>query len=436
MYFWYQQAEVCYVYLADISSKELAKSAYPLGNHSSFCESKWFTRGWTLQELIAPKDVYFYSSEWELIGKKADMLEVLHKVTEIHPGALKGTPIKRFSVAERMSWAAKRETTRSEDMAYCLMGIFDVNMPLLYGEGMDKAFIRFQEEIMRSSDDQSILPEWMRRQHQINFQVCWPLTRSLRLQLYLAHMDEDGKCIAYLDCWERGHQRLGTLAISLQRLAGLDNEWPQSSTAQFARIQCASLLRHKHDNLKPQNSGYKTIYVRQDQDLDFQKPKQLSKYVRLVINEAQPPPDRVHPLSQWDPLTGLFKMRKEMHAKQGAALFTQSGNNYLVIFGLSKSGLWTIVDDAGSAGNPFLPYESYQSTKKEDDKWEYEDKRLIYQAGQMFPRPSKTELKMTAIAKRGEHFKTPIWIVVVESKEVARYTPEQERVMEMLRNDS
>jgi hypothetical protein len=94
------------------------------------------------------------------------------------------------------------------------------------------------------------------------------------------------------------------------------------------------------------------------------------------------------------------------------------------------------VDDAGSAGNPFLPYESYQSTKKEDDKWEYEDKRLIYQAGQMFPRPSKTELKMTAIAKRGEHFKTPIWIVVVESKEVARYTPEQERVMEMLRNDS
>jgi hypothetical protein len=104
MYFWYQQAEVCYVYLADVSSKELAKSAYPLGNHPSFCESKWFTRGWTLQELIAPKDVYFYSSEWELIGKKDDMLNVLHKITEIHPGALKkGTPIKRFSVAERMS---------------------------------------------------------------------------------------------------------------------------------------------------------------------------------------------------------------------------------------------------------------------------------------------------------------------------------------------
>lgn len=160
MYFWYQQAEVCYVYLADVSSKELAKSAYPLGNHLSFCESKWFTRGWTLQELMAPKDVYFYSSEWELIGKRADMLEVLHRVTEIHPGVLKGTPIKRFSVAERMSWAAKRKITRSEDMAYCLMGIFDVNMPLLYGERMEKAFIRFQEEIMRSSDDQSIFA-WM-----------------------------------------------------------------------------------------------------------------------------------------------------------------------------------------------------------------------------------------------------------------------------------
>lgn len=187
-------------------------------------------------------------------------------------------------------------------------------------------------------------------------------------------MDEDGKCIAYLDCRERGHERLGTLAISLQRLAGLDNEWSQSSTAQFARIQCASLLRHKHDDLKPQDSGYRTIHVRQDQDLDFQKPEQLSKYVRLLINEAQPPPDRAHPLSQWDPLTGFFKMRKEVHAKQGAALFTQSGNNFLVIFGLSKSGLWTIVDDAGSAGNPFILYESYQSTKKEDNKWEYEGK--------------------------------------------------------------
>ncbi|KAH7304359.1 heterokaryon incompatibility protein-domain-containing protein [Rhexocercosporidium sp. MPI-PUGE-AT-0058] len=152
MYFWYQQAEVCYVYLADVSSRELAKS----GNHPSFCNSKWFTRGWTLQELIAPKDVYFYSSEWELIGKKDDLLKVLHEVTGIYPGALNGTPMKRFSVAERMSWAAKRETTRSEDMAYCLMGIFDVNMPLLYGERMKKAFIRLQEEIMKSSDDQSI----------------------------------------------------------------------------------------------------------------------------------------------------------------------------------------------------------------------------------------------------------------------------------------
>jgi hypothetical protein len=277
MYFWYQQAEVCYVYLADVSSKELAKSAYPLGNHPSFCESKWFTRGWTLQELIAPKDVYFYSSEWELIGKKDDMLKVLHKITEIHPGALKkGTPIKRFSVAERMSWAAKRETTRSEDTAYCLMGIFDVNMPLLYGEGMKKAFIRLQEEIMRSSDDQSIFawvdekaapekfsgllathPKYFLKSKNIRSIGVWAKSgpfettnKGLRVQLYLARMDKDGKYIACLDCREPDHQRLGTLAIPLQRLTGRDNEWSQSSTAQFARIQCASLLRHKHDDLK------------------------------------------------------------------------------------------------------------------------------------------------------------------------------------------
>ena len=449
MYFWYQQAEVCYVYLADFSSKELAKSAYPLGNHPSFCESKWFTRGWTLQELIAPKDVYFYSSEWELIGKKDDMLEVLYKVTDIHPGALKGTPMKRFSVAERMSWAAKRETTRSEDTSYCLMGIFDVNMPLLYGEGMKKAFIRLQEEIMRSSDDQSIFawvdektapdklsgllatdPKYFLKSKNIESIGIWAKSdpfettnKGLRVQLYLARMDKDGKYIACLDCREPDHQRLGILAIPLQRLTGRDNEWSQSYTAQFARIRCASLLRHKHDDLKLQNSGYRTIYVRQDQDLDFQKPKlkQLSEYVRLVINEAQPSPDRVYPLSPWDPLTGLFKMRKEYdvdfskQSKQGAALFNQSGENYLVIFGLTKSGsLWTIVCDAGSAGNPFLPYESYQSTEKEDDKWEYKDERMMpihYGVRLKFPRKTKTMLKMTAIAKRGEHFKTPIWIV-------------------------
>jgi hypothetical protein len=133
-------------------------------------------------------------------------------------------------------------------------------------------------------------------------------------------------------------------------------------------------------------------------------------------------------------------MRKEYdvdsskQSKQGAALFNQSGENYLVIFGLTKSGsLWTIVCDAGSAGNPFQPYESYQSTEKEDDKWEYKDERMMpidYGFRLKFPRKTKTMLKMTAIAKRGEHFKTPIWIVEVESKEVARYTPEEELGLE------
>ncbi len=236
-------------------------------------------------------------------------------------------------------------------------------------------------------------------------------------------MDEDGKNIASLDCREPGPQGR-TLAISLQRLSGLDDEWSQSSTAQFARIQCASLLRHVHDDVTPQNGGYRTIYVRQDQGLDFQKPKQVLEYVRLVINEAQPSADSVRPLSQWDPLTGFFTIRKEhevefsKQSKQGAALFTQSGNNFLVIFGLTESGsLWTIVCDAGSAENPFLQYESYQCTAEEDDKWEYRERKY---------RESKTKLKMTAIAKRGEHFKTPIWIVEVDSKEVARYTPFEE----------
>ena len=116
------------------------------------------TRGWTLQELLAPKKVVFFSSDWRPLGTREQWENSISAITNIHPIVLQGDleQIARCSMAQRMSWASNRITTRKEDMAYCLLGIFEVNLPLLYDEGGERAFMRLQEEIIKESDDQSI----------------------------------------------------------------------------------------------------------------------------------------------------------------------------------------------------------------------------------------------------------------------------------------
>lgn len=148
MFRWYQDAAVCYVYLSDVPSKK-GLLLFPF--------SRWFLRGWTLQELLAPRSLVFYSKDWKCIGTRRSLCNIISEITTIHCNALSGRlhEIREFSIAQKMSWAANRQTTRKEDIAYCLMGLFGVNMPLLYGEG-EQAFIRLQEKIMEDSDDQSI----------------------------------------------------------------------------------------------------------------------------------------------------------------------------------------------------------------------------------------------------------------------------------------
>ncbi|KAI8295496.1 Vegetative incompatibility protein HET-E-1 [Colletotrichum sp. SAR11_240] len=151
MFDWYDKAEVCYAYLSGVSSTvDTSKT------DGDFAGCRWFTRGWTLQELLAPDDLIFFSDDWVKIGEKLTLSRPLSVITGIEEDILKGTkPIESASIAKRMSWASHRITTRPEDVAYCLMGLFGVNMPMLYGEG-DKAFLRLQEEIMKQSDDQSL----------------------------------------------------------------------------------------------------------------------------------------------------------------------------------------------------------------------------------------------------------------------------------------
>jgi Heterokaryon incompatibility protein (HET) len=155
MYRWYAKSAECYVYLSDVNTDD--------GKLTFLSSSRWFTRGWTLQELLAPELVRFYDRNWNFLGHKfhrvpeMSLTTLISKTTGISVSVLIGErSIHTESVACRMSWASCRKTTRTEDMTYCLLGLFNINMPLLYGEG-NKAFIRLQEEILKTANDHSIL---------------------------------------------------------------------------------------------------------------------------------------------------------------------------------------------------------------------------------------------------------------------------------------
>jgi hypothetical protein len=147
MFRWYSEAYICYVYLADVHSKETT----PALEHS-----RYFTRGWTLQELLAPSEVVFFNSHWQTLGTKLTLLMELSHITLVPPLVLlHREEIFTASIAQRMSWVSSRETTRIEDRAYSLLGIFQISMPILYGEGI-RAFHRLQLEILTGPHDQSI----------------------------------------------------------------------------------------------------------------------------------------------------------------------------------------------------------------------------------------------------------------------------------------
>lgn len=199
MFAWYRDSAKCYIYLNDVTTESYTEFDLPwlfeetkhrpedalwssgmvmnsvldgvsnpsvvqerarpsvLEIYPVLAKSRWFTRGWTLQELLAPMRFEFYSKDWTFLGSLFNLVDSISEIAKIQATALlKQDMIENFSIACRMSWASRRKTTRIEDEAYCLLGIFGINMPLLYGEG-DKAFMRLQKEIVESSSDLSIL---------------------------------------------------------------------------------------------------------------------------------------------------------------------------------------------------------------------------------------------------------------------------------------
>ncbi|CAI6240642.1 unnamed protein product [Periconia digitata] len=175
MFQWYRNAAVCYVYLEDIKYDDLEPSEGVARYKLEVLRSaRWFSRGWTLQELIASEKINFFctvpeNTQWWFIGSKETESKYLAAITGIDRAVLEDPDLlPTVSVARRMSWAARRQTTRPEDIAYCLLGVFQVNMPLLYGEGAN-AFIRLQEEILKDSEDESLFA-WTEPEASINRQ--------------------------------------------------------------------------------------------------------------------------------------------------------------------------------------------------------------------------------------------------------------------------
>lgn len=157
MFQWYAKATECLVYLSDVSLD--GQQASDEEFIARFSASKWFSRGWTVQELLAPAQLIFYDADWEEIGDRGNLAYKISAVTGIRGGYLgmRGRDsIWKASVATRLSWVSRRQTSRSEDLAYCMLGLFDVNMPLLYGEGGVKAFLRLQTEIVSKWEDETI----------------------------------------------------------------------------------------------------------------------------------------------------------------------------------------------------------------------------------------------------------------------------------------
>ncbi|KAF2264637.1 WD40 repeat-like protein [Lojkania enalia] len=147
MFRWYRNAARCYVYLSDVSTAKRDMNGDTCEWEPTFRSSRWFTRGWTLQELLAPSSVEFFSQQHKRLGDKCSLRQQIHEITAIPEAALQGEPLSQFSVNDRLSWIEYRETKLEEDKVYSLLGIFDVFIPPIYNVGVGRAFQRLLDEI-------------------------------------------------------------------------------------------------------------------------------------------------------------------------------------------------------------------------------------------------------------------------------------------------
>lgn len=267
MYRWYEEAKQCYAYLEDVPRGTIDRRLGRLNDNTIdwLRKSRWFTRGWTLQELIAPSTVIFLDREWRAIGSKSTLQELISEITRIPGGFLLGDDLGHASIAQRMSWASKRETTRVEDRAYCLTGLFGIYMPMLYGEG-ERAFIRLQEEIIRISDDHSLFA-WRSTENHGGILATSPFdfadssniiqtnlsdsannpptlsSRGIYLSLRFKNNDSEGSGLAILHCTEVGKERM-RLAIHLRDIFLTNKDFEREKGSMLEVLDLEDIMQY------------------------------------------------------------------------------------------------------------------------------------------------------------------------------------------------
>jgi hypothetical protein len=318
MFRWYRNAQICYVYLSDVPVKD----EDPQLEGSAFRKSKWFERGWTLQELLAPSKVIFFNQDWAELGTRSSLSELISSIT----GSETLVGFEEACVAQKMSWASRRKTTRKEDEAYCLMGLFGVHMPPLYGEGPN-AFLRLQLEILSMVDDESIFAWKLDGENTGGLLASSPAAfkdsgsyrritaaykedrpafsmtnKGLRIDVSLFRLDsikvsapESGwndyvfcdTWLAPINCKKHYYFGHNKLYIILKRVAR-----SESLRLNPGLISWHELNKGQREQIQRTHTEYELAYVRQDRDVGFyEENRHRRKHCILISNPTETPGD-------------------------------------------------------------------------------------------------------------------------------------------------
>jgi Heterokaryon incompatibility protein (HET) len=357
MFKWYRNSSICFAFMSDVDSVEDRQLLL-----SNFEHSRWFTRGWTLQELIAPFEIVFLDNHWMPFGSKAGQLtaaghfpalrDIISSVTRIDSKLLEQPPycnltafLGSYSVAEKLSWAAWRVTTRIEDRAYSLLGLFDINMPLLYGEG-SKAFIRFQEEIIKEVDDESVFA-WVPSNGRWA-ESAWGWQEDQGYRGILAESPDDFRNSAGIVPFRL--QKTSAPATITSRGINIHTQVYGHHRHLFAILQC----RRKNQTSSVLAIGIRPVssdgsfYARRApmQDLPFRDLVGLG--LRTVVLAKKTNPSRVKGHRQWDVVFDIHDIKYEYCLRQ-----IQPHKPTL----MDEQCIFSICDSDGSIGIFFQPVE-------------------------------------------------------------------------------
>jgi hypothetical protein len=359
MFRWYKNAAVCYAYLSDVPAASFRAP------YTEFKASRWFKRGWTLQELIASRDVLFLSADWTFLGSKGVLRDVIREITKVNQKALDNTPLSHFSIAERMSWAASRQTTRVEDRAYSLMDMFEVHMTLLYGE-KEQAFSRLQQEIMKVSDDQSLFawkdPSLSAEQyvgllarspdsfvHSTDFHSLGIFGRrdefritnqGLSISFYMIpHQTTEGLYYLSLECGVGG---------SVVRSPALILKWLGNSNVIIGKNDFARIHANDIEILEGSQKGsgsIRSIYVRHDVAITVNRLQNQPALIRFHITKAHTGEElSVFPMEGWNPQNRTLSVPPST-GKLGGIAFTVKYITVVSVFGISQARVpWMYIE--------------------------------------------------------------------------------------------